>query len=330
MFTASVSSTGREYPLKKPLRDAWNQINVRSIADGNDGTPVGISELVENRRNGLRQLSCNAYGQDGVTILTNTVVKKVLTKSSNGQVTATGVEIANGTKFKTAQEVIISAGAYRSAQVLLLSGIGPKDELKKHGIKQVIDSPHVGEGLRNHLALTQFWKLSNPEAHQAIGSPNPLFLEPQFNTGLPADWVTLITADNNSTVRGNETSKADRRTYIEAIMLYQAANAANPVIPSDGSHVMTFVFDLRPTSAGTLRLNSTDPTDFPLLDLAYYSTERDRSALRTGIRTLAKALLETPAGKSFISSETVANGFKPILPNSADSEIDARVRAFAT
>lgn len=102
---------------------------------------------------------------------------------------ATGIELANGTQYLTRREVIVSAGAYRTPQILLLSGIGAKNDLDTRGITQIVNSPRVGQNLWDHLQMVQTWKLQDPASGVATGSGNPLFSEPQFGLGLPLDWV---------------------------------------------------------------------------------------------------------------------------------------------
>lgn len=87
------------------------------------------------------------YPLTGVTVLANTLVKRVLFSKKGKTSTATGIELANGTQYSVKREVIISAGAYRTLQLLLLSGIGACSDLTLHNISQVANSPSVGENL---------------------------------------------------------------------------------------------------------------------------------------------------------------------------------------
>ena len=87
--------------------------------------------------------------------MTDTLVKRVIVEQIDGRNIATGVELASGEAVTAKEEIIISAGAYRTPQVLILSGIGPSEELKKHGIKQVMDLADVGKNLHDHLGIPQ-------------------------------------------------------------------------------------------------------------------------------------------------------------------------------
>jgi choline dehydrogenase-like flavoprotein len=331
VWDASVSSTGRNYPLRDTIKGAWESAGVEALPeyDGNDGHPRGLAELVENRHGGLRQLASTVYPLNGVTVMTDTLVKKVLFSSKGGTVSATGIELANGTHYLTRREVIVSAGAYRTPQLLMLSGVGSKYDLEAHGIDQVVDSPALGQNLWDHLQMVQSWKLRDPSSGVAIGSNNPLFSEPQFGLGLPVDWIVTSTvpvdglkkaieADEGNPPGPDHPLLARTRSFLETLVLYTAA-------PYDGSHIGSSLISFMPTSRGTVRLNTTNPADAPTIDPQYYTTEVDRYVMRTGMRALANTLQSTPEGKALIDSETVPTGFKPAL-NATDAELDAYVR----
>jgi choline dehydrogenase-like flavoprotein len=83
---------------------------------------------------------------------------------------AGGVELSDGREISATREVIVSAGAIRTPQLLILSGIGPKEELARHGSEQLVDSPEVGKNLWDHVCFDQVWELRNPEIGTAVGS----------------------------------------------------------------------------------------------------------------------------------------------------------------
>lgn len=114
----TVISTHREYPLRQTLLTSYTQIGIEAsqFLDADAGNAQGIGDYTENRRNGTREIASNAYSLDGVTILTETMVQKVIF-SKHGNVTqAAGIELANGTQI-FGDEVILSAGAIRTPQV---------------------------------------------------------------------------------------------------------------------------------------------------------------------------------------------------------------------
>ena len=350
--TESVTSTGRIYPLREQIKAAWASAGVHEIADMNSGSPLGVGELVENRQNGMRQLASTSYDLSKVTIKTETLVKCVTLDDKHQ---ATGVELLDGTKIAARREVIISSGAYRTPQILMLSGIGPFDELKKHRIDQKADIPQVGKNFHDHLvsfkcrylrvyqimtkngpkAVTQWWALRYPEKNLAMGSPG--WSDPFLFRGLPMDFVTTqsvpleglksaLAADEGKPVGDEHPLVHSHRAHHETYVVYAATNAENPKIAMDGSHITTSVVIMLPTSRGSITLASKDPCDAPLIDPNYCATEADRYVLREDLRKIMSVLQETPEGKEMVISETVGDGFQPHTPRSTDEELDSIVR----
>ena len=92
---------------------------------------------------------------DGVEIMTETLVKRVILENDNDKKRAKGIKLANGT-ILSAKEVIVSAGTYRTPQVLLLSVIRPESVPAKHRISVVHVSPHVVKNFHDHLAVCRW------------------------------------------------------------------------------------------------------------------------------------------------------------------------------
>jgi len=194
VHTAAVISSGRHYPLREPVKAAWAALGIHQAADINDGSQLGLAEIVEARTKGQRVIASAAYPLDGVTVLHSTLVKRVLVSTlPDDTKVATGIELISGKRISAKSEVILSAGAIRIPQLLMLSGIGPTDELRRHGIEQIVESPHVGKNLWDHLSLPQQWTLRYPELGASFGSPP--FKDPAFMNGNPLDWQTTFSVD---------------------------------------------------------------------------------------------------------------------------------------
>jgi choline dehydrogenase-like flavoprotein len=121
----------------------------------------GCGHVVRTHRQGLRTTGADfvtkGYHRDNIDILTNTTVDKIVLERDGGSLRATAVRLIdeNGTKMtvKASREIIVSGGAYCSPPILLRSGIGPKEELEKHGIECAVDLPGVGKNLLDHLVI---------------------------------------------------------------------------------------------------------------------------------------------------------------------------------
>ncbi|MCJ1436767.1 hypothetical protein MMC27_006149 [Xylographa pallens] len=338
MHTVSVSASGRHYPLRETILEAWLHLGLDKIDDANNGAPLGIAELVENRRDGLRQLTSTVYPLKGVHVMTNTLVGKILLSHDGQGTIATGVELEDKRRFyvKAAGEVILSAGAYRSPQLLMLSGIGDSEALTQHGIPTQVHLPSVGKNLHDHLILFRYWKLRHPEKGLAMGSP--AFTDPAFGRGNPLDWVVTmpvpleglkaaIQADEGKAVDGEHSLVKGPRCHLEMNVLYAAfgGEQIGLQIPIDGSSIMTYCMPCLPTSRGTVSLGSTDPAKPPIIDPNYYATEADRFVMREGWRTMSRLMLETHQGKQLVADEVLPAGHQSLASDASDELIDARV-----
>jgi len=341
IHTASISGSGRgdKYPLRNDLKTAWEKVGVKYIQDGNAGAPLGLAEMVENWRDGKRQNARDAYDLSGVQILTNTMVKKVLIDNKNGEKTATGVQLVNGTTITAKKEVIISAGALRTPQILMLSGIGPKTELSRHGIPTIIDNREVGQNFYDHMALCQWWKVRHPERAVALGNPE-WFKDPIYQRGKPIDWIVFshIPEDQMRAAIEADSVGADteqqqyllhpRKCHTETLVIYvpASASASGQFIPIDGTHISSAVLGLMPISRGSVTLASADPSDAPVIDPDFYAHEVDRVAIRHGAREVMRVLQDTEEGNAMVECETPPEGMRPLTFRSTDAEIDERVR----
>jgi choline dehydrogenase-like flavoprotein len=335
MHTASVSSTGRKYPLRNTVLGLWSNLGIPYIHDLNDGRPQGISDLVENFRDGKRQMTQSVFSLKGVRVLTGTTVRRVL---FNDAKTAVGVEFADGGKIDLNEggQVIISAGAYRTPQILMLSGVGDPVHLSQHDIPVVCDLRQVGRNLHDHLLMFRYWKLRHPEKGLAIGSP--LFGGPNYDKGGPVDFLVRapIPVDPlKAAIEKDEGPVSDDhallkgpRTHLEMLLMYIAVGgeAQGLQIPIDGSSIMTFFMGCLPTSRGSVTLASSDPSANPIIDPNYYATETDRHVMRTGFRTQSQLMFSTAEGKELVEREHTPSGYPTLEMDASDEEIDARIK----
>ncbi|CAN9132804.1 unnamed protein product [Alternaria alternata] len=335
MHTASVSSSGRQFPLRQRVLKLWSNLGIPHIHDLNDGRPQGISDLVENFEDGKRQMTQSVFPLEGVKVLTSTLVRRVLFDDAK---IAVGVELANGQRIdlNDGGQVIIAAGAYRTPQVLMLSGIGDHSQLLQHEIPTVVNLPSVGQNLHDHLMLYRYWKLRHPEQGLAIGSP--LFGGPNYDKGGPVDFLVRAPISINplkSAIEKDEGPISDEhpllkgpRTHLEMLLLYIAvgAEAQGLQIPIDGSSIMTFFMSCLPTSRGSVTLASSDPATNPIINPNYYATEADRHVMREGFRMQTDLMFNTAEGKELVESEYIPPGLPASVQAEADATIDARIK----
>ncbi|KAH6879997.1 hypothetical protein B0T10DRAFT_145709 [Thelonectria olida] len=334
---ASAGSTNRTFPLSEHAAAAWEELGVTALPnfDQNAGDNLGRAYICEARKNGKRQWSASLYPLEGVELRLKTLVNRAVVESFDGTLRATGVELADGTVL-SAKNVILSAGAFRSPQLLQLSGIGPSAKLKEVGIKPLLDLPDVGECLTDHMSFFQHWRVRDPTAGFTLGSPNPQFAQPQYAQGVPMDWIISTTVPKEGLVEAikkdegaePDASKhpllANVRTFLENIVLF--AKLPFPGVPMDAEHITTAVVSFLPTSRGSVSLQSAKPEDPPKINLNYLDTEVDKYVFREGLRQLTRFMLGSKFGQ-FIAGETVPEGLpaEPLAINDSDEKLDQRL-----
>ncbi|KAJ5153547.1 uncharacterized protein N7482_010025 [Penicillium canariense] len=243
---------------------------------------------------------------------------------------AIGVEFQTkqgGDRFQVhaREEVILAGGAVNTPQLLLLSGIGPVGELKRHGIPVLVENPAVGENMKDHLCTTPVickakagktldYLSSNIKAMPALlqwllfGS-GPL----TSNVGEAAAFIRSTDYENlgsTSCLPKDNTSGRDAPD-LEIIGAPLAFVNHGEERPIDGSSVFSLVpIGLRPHSRGTITLRSKDAFDPPIIDPKYLSDEgdNDRNVLLTGLRVCLK-IMRSPAFQNFFEAVPVNDEF---------------------
>lgn len=173
--TVLKSSDARVYGLRSPLQQAWNDIRVRTIRDANASDPIKLAKLKENWVKGKRQAAPDSYRlrqHNNIKIVTSQLTRQVILSRHGklGKLRAVGVETSGREIYSARKEVIVSCNAYKTPQLLLLSGIRPFKDLKGFDIPQKVDLP-VSKNFHNHLVLYQYWRIAQPSRGLSIGNP---------------------------------------------------------------------------------------------------------------------------------------------------------------
>ncbi|KAF3018852.1 hypothetical protein E8E14_007075 [Neopestalotiopsis sp. 37M] len=321
-ITASESGE-RKYPLREVVKDAWLELGVPLNLEKKQGHIGGLTEMYENSREGMRQPSNTAYSLSGVEVHTETMVHKIVFSGT----TATGVELVDGRKALARKEVIICAGAYRTPQLLMLSGIGPSDVLQKAGIPIVHESPQVGQNLHDHFAIYLAFRLRDPSLGYAMGSPS--WQNPALFKGLPWDWIASQSLPSEIIARHESMKDRQSRNLYEILTAYVPPGI--PGIPVDGTHIATSTMLLLPTSRGSVSIRSDKPSDPPVVRPNYLSTALDRDTLVHAARKTLQLMLATDHMKPIVESETPPSGegldgLQPLTADATDEDLEERIR----
>uniref|UniRef100_A0A6G1S9S7 Alcohol dehydrogenase n=1 Tax=Aceria tosichella TaxID=561515 RepID=A0A6G1S9S7_9ACAR len=236
-----------------------------------------------------------AANRPNLHIVTYALATKILTRPENrGGCEAYGVEFTRSNKVHKVQareEVILSAGATNSPQLLMLSGIGPAEHLEKFNIPVVADLP-VGDNLQDHIYSGIYVKTSPNEGAEPVNNNITSEAVVQFIRDKVGPLVSLGGVEGFGFIKTNETDPTDDWPNFQ-IHMHPDNAAINFILgrgildltdeyvnqfllPYATSHSMgMFPVLLRPKSRGFVRLRSTNPTDSPLIDPQYYSHPDD-------------------------------------------------------
>jgi choline dehydrogenase len=292
------------------------------------GTGEGFSPGEVTVHKGRRASTSKRYldpvaARSNLEVITNALVTRVVIE--NGR--AVGIELAEagGTRtIRAEREVILSGGAYNSPQLLLLSGIGPADEVKATGIDPVIDLPGVGRNLQEHPLAGVGYTINRPVAFEReLRFDRLAFNMIRYGLGmhesssnLPVVCFAFVRTEeglNRPDIKANiYPTRLDGRVWF-------------PGIRKGAGHAMT-VFNvlLRPKSRGSVTLRSADPRDPPVIRINLFKDERDLVSLRRSVKQMREFFATSPIS-DFVESEMM-----PGKDVRTDDEIDAFNRKTST
>ncbi|MDA7688245.1 choline dehydrogenase [Pelagibacteraceae bacterium] len=217
--------------------------------------------------------------RQNLTLITNVQVSKIIIENSS----AVGVEIKNKNRIEkifAEKEVLLSAGAINSPQILMLSGVGPEEELKNHGIKIISSLNGVGENLQDHLETYVQYECTKPVTLYSSFNPINMAL-------IGLQWFLFkkgIAAHSNLEIGGfirtNEMVDYPNMQYHFFPSLVIDHGRQNPSCHAFQAHVGP----MRPTSRGFIKLKSSNPNDSPRIQFNYMQTEHDLNEMREGIK----------------------------------------------
>ena len=284
--------------------------------DYNAGDQEGVGYFQMTMKNGKRCSSAVAYlkparNRKNLTILTKCMTLGLLTEGK----TATGIKArykGEEIEIKARREVVLSAGAIGSPQILMTSGIGDPADLTKHGINVIHKLEGVGKNLQDHLQARPVYKCTSGSIN--TDSRNPLKLVGMaFEYALRRSGPMAMAASLGTGFLKSDPA-LDRPDIQFHIQPFSADN------PADGPHRFSAftasVLQLRPESAGNLELTSASMEDYPKIHPNYLATKTDCDTLVRGIK-IARKICNTDPLKSMITEE-----FNP-GPKVADNDDDA-------
>lgn len=275
----AVSDGRSNHPLASAFLDAAEQAGYARNTDFNGETQEGMGRYQVTQRGGLRCSAAVAYlhpamERPNLTVLPWTRALRV--RCEGGRATAVEVARYGEAEVLTAErEVILAAGAYESPKLLMLSGIGPADDLRAFDIDVHADLP-VGEGLQDHCMVPLNWCTGTESLMAAALDPdNATLLESEGRGPL-----TSNIAEAGGFLRSRpDLSVPDLQFHMAPTLYYEEGLGA---AVEDGFAIGPCV--LAPTSRGRVTLRSAVPGAAPRVLHNYLATEEDRAALVSGVR----------------------------------------------
>ena len=274
----AVSDSRSLHPLVDSMLAASVEAGIPRNDDHNGATQDGGGRYQVTQREGRRCSTAVAYlhpavAHGNVDVVTDALATRVVFEGDR----AVGVEVLRGSTLEIVRadrEVILSAGAYQSPQLLLLSGIGPPDDLRPLGIEPRVDLP-VGHGLQDHLVCSAVWQSSTASLLAAF-SPEAAELYARDSRGP----LTSNVGEGGAFVRTRPGLPApDVQIIFGALMLYD--EFLGPLV-DDGFFFGPIL--LKPTSRGRVTLRSPVPHAKPRILSNYLDTQEDRQTLVDGMR----------------------------------------------
>ncbi|MBB3066204.1 GMC family oxidoreductase [Limibacillus halophilus] len=328
----SVSDTSREiHPLCDHYLQAAQEAGLKRNPDYNGASMEGVGPYQITVRDGRRASASQAYlrpamGRKNLTVVTNALVEKVLIEEQR----ASGVRYRHGGRVREARanvEVIISAGAVNSPQVLQLSGIGEAEKLRDLGIPPILDAPQVGKNLQDHLGIDYHYRANRPTLNSQLRPWwSQLLLGARYllTRGGP---LALSVNQAGGFVRSDAgRSRPNMQLYFSPLTFDTAPTGTRPVTRVDPYPAFRLgVSPCRPLSRGWLSIRSPDPTDAPEIRPGYLSVEEDVEEMLSGVRLIRR--LAAMPGLSEVIAEEMQPG--PIVSGDDQLREDIHKRAWS-
>jgi choline dehydrogenase len=264
---------------------------VEKIDDYNGESQEGAAVFQQNTHGGLRYSSSVGYlddhGLPDLKIVTRALITRVVIEGGR----ATGVEVITKdgrATIRAAREVILCAGVYGSAQILMLSGVGPAAHLREHGISVAADLP-VGDNLHDHVFVPMTYIMKSARNR----GTTPYFARGMLNEAVRGGtWMGRTVFEAVGFVRSPHAGPIPDLQIHALPWSYPFPNQDSPARQKvDKRSALTIMPTLiYPESRGTLRLSSADPAAAPVIDPAYLACPGDSRLLLDGMDLIREVM----------------------------------------
>jgi len=297
-----------EYPrlsweILDAFRDAAIQYGIPAIDDFNTGDNEGICYFHVNQKRGRRWSAARGFlkpvlHRRNLRLETGCLVERLELAGKR----TVGVHWRQNGVACSARchgEVILAAGAIGSPHLMMLSGIGPAEQLTKFGIPVVLDKPGVGANLHDHLQLRMIFKVSG------VKTLNETYVSMLNRLGMGINYIlrrrgpmTMAPSQLGAFTKSDPTQdRANIQYHVQPLSLEKFGEPLHPFPAFTAS-----VTNIRPTSRGALTLKSADPAQPPAIAPNYLATPEDRLVAADSIRVTRKIVAQ-PALRKYLPVE---------------------------
>jgi choline dehydrogenase len=302
------------------FRSAAAECGIPMTDDFNRGDNEGCGYFEVNQRGGIRLNTAQAFlkattRRGNLEIMTGCHVKRLRIEDGPQGKVCTGVEFTGGGNewfAEAKQEVLLSAGAVSSPQILQLSGVGPANLLQQHGVRPVVDLPGVGGNLQDHLQLRMAFKVNNvPTLNMMAGSlygKMKIAMEYALKRSGP---MSMAPSQLGAFTRSDPSQARPNLEYhVQPLSLERFGEPLHAFPAFTAS-----VCNLRPTARGHVRIASADPFAAPKIMANYLSTEEDRKVAADSLK-LTRRIVAAEALRRYAPEE-----FKPGATHQTDEQL---------
>ena len=297
-----------EYPrlsweILDAFRDAAIQYGIPAIDDFNTGDNEGICYFHVNQKRGRRWSAARGFLKPvlyrrNLRLETGCLVERLELAGKR----TVGVHWRQNGVACSARchgEVILAAGAIGSPHLMMLSGIGPAEQLTKFGIPVVLDKPGVGANLHDHLQLRMIFKVSG------VKTLNETYVSMLNRLGMGINYIlrrrgpmTMAPSQLGAFTKSDPTQdRANIQYHVQPLSLEKFGEPLHPFPAFTAS-----VTNIRPTSRGALTLKSADPTQPPAIAPNYLATPEDQLVAADAIR-ITRKIVAQPALQKYLPVE---------------------------
>jgi choline dehydrogenase len=298
-----VSNLGHPDPISAAFIEAAVEAGLPRNPDFNGASQEGAGFFQTTTKGGRRASAAVAYlrpakARANLHVETSALAERILFEGRR----AVAVTYRHSGVLCTARarrEVLISGGAFNSPQLLQLSGVGPAELLRQHGIEIVLDAQGVGHDLQDHMQVRVVMRCSQAiTLNDIVNNPARKILAGLRYAALRTGPLTIAAGTSGAFFRTNpRLATPDIQIHFLPFSTDKMGEKLHPF-----SGFTASVCQLRPESRGSIRIRSADPAAPPEIRINYLASEVDRTANVEGLKILRK-ILSAPALAPFVVEE---------------------------